>query len=202
DLASAAERGADGIGLFRTEFLFLDRESPPGEDEQYETYRAALETFPDRRVVVRTLDVGGDKPVAYLELPDEENPFLGERGIRRSLGPDADLFETQLRALLRAAGAEAGGQLSVMLPLVATVDEVREARETMESVAADLESEGVAYALPEFGVMIETPATAFLADAPVEHVDFFSIGTNDLVQYVMAAERGNDRVAALGDYRQ
>jgi len=202
DLASAAERGADGIGLFRTEFLFLDRESPPGEDEQYETYREALETFPDGRVVVRTLDIGGDKPVAYLGLPDEENPFLGERGVRRSLGPDTDLFETQLRALLRAADEDAGGQLSVMLPLVATIDEVRQARETMESVAADLESEGVSYALPEFGVMIETPATAFLADALVENVDFFSIGTNDLVQYVMAAERGNDRVAALGDYRQ
>ena len=201
DLAPAADRGADGIGLFRTEFLFLDRQSPPDEDEQYEAYRHALETFPDGRVVVRTLDIGGDKPIDYLVLPDEENPFLGERGIRRSLGPDADLFETQLRALLRAAG-DSGGQLSVMLPLVSTVEEVREARGVLESVAADLESEGVTYALPEFGVMIETPAAAFVAPELVEHVDFFSIGTNDLAQYVMAAERGNSRVSDLGDFRQ
>ena len=201
DLAPAADRGADGIGLFRTEFLFLDRQSPPDEDEQYEAYRDALGTFPEGRVVVRTLDVGGDKPIDYLDLPEEENPFLGERGIRRSLGPDADLFETQLRALLRAAG-DGEGKLSVMLPLVSTVEEVREAREVLESVATDLEAAGVDYAVPEFGVMIETPAAAFLAPDLVEHVDFFSIGTNDLAQYVMAAERGNSRVSDLGDYRQ
>ncbi|WP_336024982.1 phosphoenolpyruvate--protein phosphotransferase [Halobellus salinisoli] len=202
DLGPAAERGADGIGLFRTEFLFLDRQSPPDEDEQYEAYVDAIERFPDSRVVVRTLDIGGDKPIEYLDLPEEENPFLGERGIRRSLGPDADLFETQLRALLRAAGSDGGGQLSVMLPLVSTVEEVREAREVLESVAADLEDEGVKHAIPEFGVMIETPAAAFLAPDLAEHADFFSIGTNDLAQYVMAAERGNGRVAELGDYRQ
>jgi phosphotransferase system enzyme I (PtsI) len=202
DLAPAADRGADGIGLFRTEFLFLDRQSPPDEEEQYEAYRDALERFPDGRVVVRTLDVGGDKPIEYLDLPEEENPFLGERGIRRSLGPDADLFETQLRALLRAAGDDAGGKLSVMLPLVSTVEEVREAREVLEAVAADLEAEGVDHAVPEFGVMIETPAAAFVAPDLVEHVEFFSIGTNDLAQYVMAAERGNSRVSDLGDFRQ
>jgi phosphotransferase system enzyme I (PtsI) len=198
----AADLDADGIGLYRTEFLFLDRTSPPDEDEQYTAYRGALEAFPEGRVIVRTLDIGGDKPVEYLDLPDEENPFLGERGIRRSLGPDADLFETQLRALLRAAGDDAGGDLSVMLPLVTTVEEVRKARDVLESVAADLDAEGEEYALPEFGVMIETPAAAFLAADLVEYVEFFSIGTNDLAQYVMAAERGNDRVADLGDYRQ
>ena len=202
DLEPAADRGADGIGLFRTEFLFLDRQSPPDEDEQYEAYRDALERFPDGRVVVRTLDIGGDKPIEYLDLPEEENPFLGERGIRRSLGPDADLFETQLRALLRAAGSDDGGTLSVMLPLVSTVEEVREAHEVLESVAADLETEGVIHALPEFGVMIETPAAAYVASDLTDDVDFFSIGTNDLAQYVMAAERGNGRVADLGDYRQ
>ncbi|MFC6825532.1 phosphoenolpyruvate--protein phosphotransferase [Halopelagius fulvigenes] len=202
DLGPATERGADGIGLYRTEFLFLDRESPPDEDEQYEAYVEALDAFPDGRVVVRTLDVGGDKPIDYLDLPEEENPFLGERGIRRSLGPDSDLFETQLRALLRACGSENGDGLAVMLPLVATVEEVRAAREKMDEVAADLDEEGAEYARPEFGVMVETPAAAFVADELVEHVEFFSIGTNDLAQYVMAAERGNERVSELGDYRQ
>jgi len=202
DLGPAVDRGADGVGLFRTEFLFLDRESPPDEDEQYEAYVEALESFDGGRVVVRTLDIGGDKPVPYLDLPDEENPFLGERGIRRSLGPDADLFETQVRALLRAAASADGANLSVMLPLVSTVEELRAGRERFESVAADLDAEGVANELPEFGIMVETPAAAFMADQFAPHVDFFSIGTNDLAQYVMAAERGNERVSELGDYRQ
>ena len=202
DLAAAADHGADGVGLFRTEFLFLDRATPPDEDEQYEAYREALATFPDGRVVVRTLDVGGDKPVEYLDPADDENPFLCERGIRRSLGPDADVFETQLRALLRAAATDAGGRLSVMLPLVTTVEEVVAAREAMESVAAALDAAGEAYAIPEFGVMIETPAAALLAGPLVDHVDFVSVGTNDLAQYVMAAARGNRRVADLADPRQ
>jgi len=202
DLAAATDHGADGIGLFRTEFLFLDRESPPDEEEQYEAYREALETFPDGQVVVRTLDVGGDKPIDYLDTFEEANPFLGERGIRRSLGPDEDLFETQLRALLRAAATESGGRLSVMVPLVTTVAEVVGAREAMASVAADLDKTGEAYAVPEFGVMIETPAAALLADELVDHVDFFSLGTNDLAGYVMAAERGNHRVGEFADPRQ
>ncbi|WP_101297492.1 phosphoenolpyruvate--protein phosphotransferase [Halegenticoccus soli] len=199
ELEPAVARGADGIGLFRTEFLFLDRESPPAEDEQYEAYAEALSAFPAGRVVVRTLDVGGDKPVPYLDLPESENPFLGERGIRRSLGPDAELFETQLRALLRAAGSEHGDGLAVMLPLVATIEEVEAALDALDAVAADLDDAGAEYARPEFGVMIETPAAAFMAPELVERVDFLSVGTNDLAQYVMAADRGDERVADLHD---
>ena len=209
----AVERGADGVGLYRTEFLFLDRETPPDETEQVETYRDALAAFPGGRVVCRTLDVGGDKPVPYLDLPDSENPFLGERGVRRSLGPDADLFETQLRALLRA-GAAPGvggdgdaehdneaelGDLAVMLPMVSRIEEVESALAVLESVASDLDSEGIPYAMPEFGVMVETPAAAMLAGELSERVDFLSIGTNDLTQYVMAASRGDERVADLHD---
>ena len=200
DLRRAADHGADGVGLFRTEFLFADRPSQPDEAEQYAVYREALETFPEGRVVVRTLDAGGDKPIESLDLPDEPNPFLGERGIRRSLGPDADRFETQLRALLRA-GVGSGGRLSVLLPMVSTVDEVVAARERLEAVASDHDAAGEPHVTPEFGVMIETPAAVLLAPDLVDHVDFFSLGTNDLAQYVMAADRGNDRVGDLADAR-
>ncbi|SDG07445.1 phosphotransferase system, enzyme I, PtsI [Halorubrum xinjiangense] len=199
ELAPAAERGADGIGLFRTEFLFVDREAPPTEDEQYEAVTAALSAFSDDRVVVRTLDVGGDKPVPYLDLPDEPNPFLGRRGIRLSLDEHADLFETQLRALLRAAATEDGDGLAVMFPLVTRVEEVERAVARVEAVADDLTSEGVDHAVPELGAMVETPAAAFLADALAERLDFLSVGTNDLAQYVMAADRGNDAVADYHD---
>ncbi|MEM4782023.1 MAG: phosphoenolpyruvate--protein phosphotransferase [Halalkalicoccus sp.] len=197
ELGGAREQGADGIGLFRTEFLFLDREAPPGEDEQYGTYREALSTFSDGRVVVRTLDVGGDKPISYLDQPESDNPFLGVRGIRRSLGVDAELFETQLRALLRAAAGE--GRLSVMFPLVSTVEELESAFATVERVAADLEREGIEHAMPELGAMIETPGSVFMAEAFAARCDFLSVGTNDLAQYVMAAARDDERVVDLHD---
>lgn len=200
EIEGATERGADGIGLYRTEFLFLDREEPPDEDEQFEVYREALAAFPDGRVVVRTLDIGGDKPVPYLDLPDEDNPFLGERGIRRSLGPDSALFETQLRALLRAA-SETAGDLAIMFPLVARVEEFEAGRERVAEIREDLGATGMAVDAPEIGSMIETPAAAFLAEDLATRADFLSIGTNDLTQYVMAADRGNERVGPLHDPR-
>ena len=199
ELAGAVERGADGVGLYRTEFLFLDRTEPPSEREQYEAYVEALEAFPHGRVVVRTLDVGGDKRIPYLDLPDEENPFLGERGIRRSLGPDADLFGTQLRALLRAAADADGGTLSVMFPLASTVEELDAALDRVDAAAETLEAEGVAHAVPELGAMVETPGAVLMAEEFASRVDFLSVGTNDLAQYVMAAARENERVADLHD---
>jgi len=200
ELEQAVDHGADGIGLFRTEFLFLDRERPPTEKEQYEIYCKSLNAFPDERVVVRTLDIGGDKPIPYLDFPEEQNPFLGKRGVRRSLGTDSDLFQTQLRALLRAA-AKGEGTLSVMFPLVARLEELTKLRNKISHVASNLNAEGEEYQIPELGVMIETPAAVLMATEFANAVDFLSIGTNDLTQYVMAADRENEAVEDLHDPR-
>ena len=199
EASAARDRGADGVGLFRTEFFFLDRNEPPSEAEQYGAFVDVLETFEGDRVVVRTLDVGGDKPVPYLDAAAGENPFLGVRGVRLTPGERGDLFEAQLRALLRAAATDAGEGLAVLFPLVTSVPEVTGLLDRVDAVAETLGAEGVPARIPELGVMIETPASAFVAGELAGHVDFLSIGTNDLTQYVMAAARGDDRVASFHD---
>jgi len=196
---AAVERGSDGIGLFRTEFFFLEQNEPPTEEEQFEVFEHALAAFEGDPVVVRTLDVGGDKPVPYLDVEAGTNPFLGLRGVRLAPGACPDMFETQMRALLRAAATDHGDALSVMFPLISSVSEFDEVLSFVESVAEDLDEEGVEYVMPDIGVMIETPAAVFLAPELADRVDFFSIGTNDLTQYVTAASREDERVEDLHD---
>ena len=193
DIDAALAGGAMGIGLFRTEFLFMEAAAPPSEDEQYRTYARALEAFAPRPVIVRTLDIGGDKQVPGLAFEPEANPFLGWRGIRMCLDSPA-LFEPQLRALLRAA---VHGRLRVMFPMISDVSEVLAARACLDRCRVALEAEGQRTGPIEVGIMIETPAAAICAPELAQHVAFFSIGTNDLTQYTMAADRTNARLARL-----
>jgi phosphoenolpyruvate-protein phosphotransferase len=190
DAAEALKMGADGIGLLRTEFLFLERTTAPTEEEQFNVYRAIAETMRDHPVIVRTLDIGGDKPLSYIQMKPELNPFLGERGIRLCLNRP-ELFREQLRAILRAASH---GTLRMMFPMVSDIAELRQARAIIDELRAELNAPEV-----QIGIMIEVPSAALMADIFAPEIDFFSIGTNDLTQYTLAMDRGNSALASKHD---
>ncbi|NBH71360.1 phosphoenolpyruvate--protein phosphotransferase [Clostridiaceae bacterium] len=195
DVEKVLQYDGEGVGLFRTEFLFMDRNSMPTEEEQFEAYKKVAEALEGKPVIIRTLDIGGDKEIPYMGLEKDENPFLGYRAIRLCLDRKEDIYKPQLRALLRAS---AYGNIKIMIPLVTCIDEYREAKMLIDELKLELDRQGISYNKDiQVGIMVETAAASLIADIFAREVDFFSIGTNDLTQYTMSVDRGNDKISYL-----